>query len=261
MEEERAHTENLQGEMTVAKCKLEEDMFRTRSTLLVDIISMQLFYAVRELSLDDSPILTHNQLNLEDLKGYSKSASTKSKVLENTDLLLELFKGYLNMMNTKGEKLLENSESLRLFIGSEEQTLLTDTEDASLYMANKTDDDKVVASSRFNETPFESHNEVITSPSNEEKVRDKEDYSSLRDKLVSLKNSIDDEALDFLRRAFEFDVKNDEQQTRTRKNVYERIQEFMERRNSVIGKCRDINLYERFYVQITHARSAYTPNK
>ena len=239
LEEERARNESLQDEITVAKCKLEEDMFRTRSSLLMDIISMQLFYAVRDVSLDDASILPENELIPMNLKDdFVHPGTTKGKILENIDLLLELFKGYLNMMNSKGEKMLENSGSLR-FSGEseevfEERTLLLDTEDLSLYITNKTDDDKVVASTRCLETLFESRDEDI--PSNEEKPRDTDgEYPSLTDKLVSLKSSIDNEALDFLKRAFEFDVEINDQPMRTRKDFYERIKELLQRRESVIG--------------------------
>lgn len=237
LEEERACTANLQGELTVTKSKLEEDMFRARSTLLMDIISMQLFYGVKELSLDDAPVLPENESSVKCLKdGYIQSVATTSKLLENTDLLLELFKGYLKMMNSKGEKLLENSGSLRLLIGTEEfleePSVLCETEDESLYLTNKTDDDKVVASLRCNETPLESHNKVIGS----KEIRDNDEYSSLRDKLISLKNIIDDEALDFMKRAFEFDGDSIDQASRARKDIYERIQEFLEKRAAVPGK-------------------------
>ena len=224
--------------MTVAKCKLEEDLFRTRTSLLMDIISMQLFYAVKDVSLNDASILSENELIPKNLKDdFVHSAATKGKILENTDLLLELFKGYLNMMNSKGEKMLENSGSLRFSDGAEElfkeRTLLLDTEDLSLYMTNKTDDDKVVASTRCLETIFESRDEDI--PSTEEKPHDNGEYPSLTDKLVSLKSSIDSKALDFLKKAFEFDVEINDQPMRTRKDVYERIKELLQRRESVIG--------------------------
>lgn len=243
LEEERACTANLQGELTVTKSKLEEDMFRARSTLLMDIISMQLFYGVKELSLDDAPVLPENESSVKCLKdGYIQSVATTSKLLENTDLLLELFKGYLKMMNSKGEKLLENSGSLRFLIGTEEfleePSVLCETEDESLYLTNKTDDDKVVASLRCNETPLESHNKVIGS----KEIRDNDEYSSLRDKLVSLKNIIDDEALDFMKRAFEFDGDSIDQASRARRDIYERIQEFLEKRAAVPDGQRDSNL-------------------
>ena len=235
LEEERVRNKNLQDEMTVAKRKLEEDMFRTRTCLLMDIISMQLFYAVKDVSLDDNSILPENELISKNPKDdFVHPVTTKSELLENTDLLLELFKGYLNMMNSKGEKTLESSGSLRFLGGSEElleeRTLLLDTEDLSLYMTNKTDDDKVVASTRCFETQFESCDEDIPS-----KPHENGEYSSLTDKLVSLKSSIDSEALDFLKRAFEFNEENNDQPTRTRKEIYERITEFLQRRESVIG--------------------------
>ena len=234
-------------------------MFRARSTLLIDITSMQLFYAVKEVSFEDAPFLAEKEIELKDVNdGFIQSVAvaTKSKVLENADVLLELFKGYLNLMNTKGEKLLENSKSLRFLVESEELfeegTMLCGTEDESLYLTNKTDDDKVVASSRCNETPFDSRNEVI--PSNEETPRDNDEFSCLRDKLVSLKNSIDGEALDFLKRAFEFDVENDSHPTNTRKEIYKRIQEFMDQRNPVLGKCMCVIrlIYSRYQTFFCH---------
>lgn len=236
LEEEMTRTANLQGEMTVAKCKLQEDMFRARSTLLIDIISMQLFYALKDLSLDDSLTLPENELKLKDC--YAQWTATRGKVLENTDLLLEMFKSYLNVMNFRGEKLLDNCGSLMSLIGSEElldeRTLLRDAEDVSLYLTNKTDDDKVVASSRCNETLLESRNDELI-PATEEKLRDSDDCSNLRDKLVSLKNCIDGEALSFLKKAFEVDLENEDKTTDSRQDIYQRIQEFMEQRDSVLG--------------------------
>ena len=231
LEEETARTENLQDEMTVAKCKLHEDMFRTRSTLLMDIISMQLFYALKDISLDDA--LTENDLKQKD--GFTQWTVTKSKLLENTDLLLELLQSYLNVLNSKGEKLLDSCGSLKSLIGAEElldeRTLLRDTEDVTLYLTNKTDDDKVVASSRCNESALESRKEELT----EQNVPEGEEHSSLRDKLVSLKSCVDGEALSFLQKAFELDLENEGKATVCRQDIYERIQEFIEQRNSVLG--------------------------
>lgn len=233
LEEETTRTANLQGEITVAKCKLQEDMFRTRSTLLIDIISMQLFYALKDISLDDAVILPESELKQKD--GFTQWTVTKSKLLENTDLLLELFQSYLNVLNSKGEKLLDNCGSLRSLIGAEElldeRTLLRDTEDVTLYLTNKTDDDKVVASSRCNESLLESHNKELT----EEKVPEAEEHSCLRDKLVSLKRCVDGDALSFLKKAFKLDLENEGKTTDSRQDIYKRIQEFMDQTNSVLG--------------------------
>lgn len=235
LEEETTRIATLQGEMTVAKCKLQEDMFRTRSALLMDIISMQLFYALKDGSPDDDAvILPENKLKQKD--GFTQWTVTKNKLLENTDLLLELLQSYLNVLNSKGEKLLDNCGSVRSLIGAEElldeRTLLRDPEDVTLYLTNKTDDDKVVASSRCNESQLESRNEKMT----EQKVPDSKEHSSIRDKLVSLKSCVDGEALSFLKKAFELDLGNDGKTTDlARQNVYKRIQEFMEQRNSVLG--------------------------
>ena len=234
-------TADIQGDMTVAKCKLQGDMFRTRSTLLMDIISMQLFYALKDLSLDDALNLPENEIRLKD--GLTEWTTARRKVLENTDLLLELFKSYLNLMNSKGEQLLDSCGSLVKVIESDalldERTLLCDTEDASLYLTNKTDDDKVVASSRCNENPVESHNEeLISSNADEEGSVDKDENFSLRNKLISLKNCVDGEALCFLRRTFELDVDNEDNEGKTsesREGVYKRIEDFMNQRSSVLG--------------------------
>jgi len=232
LEEETTRTANLQGEITVAKCKLQEDMFRTRSTLLIDIISMQLFYALKDISLDDAVILPESELKQKD--GFTQWTVTKSKLLENTDLLLELFQSYLNVLNSKGEKLLDNCGSLRSLIGAEElldeRTLLRDTEDVTLYLTNKTDDDKVVASSRCNESLLESHNKELT----EEKVPEVEEHSCLRDKLVSLKRCVDGDAFSFLKKAFKLDLENEGKTTDSRQDIYKRIQEFMDQTNSVL---------------------------
>lgn len=231
-----SRTANLQGEMTVTKCKLDQDMFRARSTLLMDIISMQLFYALKDLSLDDALDLPENEIKFKD--GPTQWTAARSKVLENADLLLETFKSYLNVMNSRGEQLLDNCGSLMSLIGSEEllddRTLLRDTEDVSLYLTNKTDDDKVVASSRCNETLLESRNEDLITDT-EEKLCDSDGCSNLRDKLISLKNCIDGEALSFLKKAFELDLENEDKITDSRQGIYKRIQEFMEQRNSVLG--------------------------
>jgi len=231
LEEETTRTTNLQAEMTVAKCKLQEDMFRTRSTLLMDIISMQLFYALKDVSLDDA--LTENEINQKD--GFTQWTVTKSKLLENTDLLLELLQSYLNVLNSKGEKLLASCGSLKNLIGAEElldeRTLLRDTEDVTLYLTNKTDDDKVVASSRCNESVLESRKEELT----EQIVPEDEEHSSLKEKLVSIKSCVDGEALSFLKKAFELDLENEGKPTSCRQDIYKRIQEFMEQRNSVLG--------------------------
>ncbi|XP_068708780.1 uncharacterized protein [Montipora foliosa] len=228
---EKEQKETLQGEIEIAKCRLQEDMFRSKSALLMDLISMHLFYAVKELSFDEFP-------DSPELKTGVASASIKTKILENSDLLLELFKGYVNIMNSKGEKMLETSESLRLLLGSEhlfEQELsLCNSEDLSLYMANKTDDDKAVASSLCHDTTCESRDEVHI-PAKAEKLQENDEYSILRENLVSLKNSADARALDFLKKAFEFDSESNDLCKDNKKVVYEMIQDFAQRREAVLG--------------------------
>ena len=222
------------------KSKLEEDIFRAKTTLLIDIITMQLLYSIKDISPDDTPFVSENEVRFKNLNDdFSNAGSTQSKLLENADLLLELFKGYLNMMNSKGVKMLENSGSVQFLLGLvdpfEEPKLRCEPDDLSLYLTNKTDDDKVVASTRCNETPHESHQEVII-PSSGEILYQNGEYSRLRNKLVSLKDSLDGEALDFLKRAFEFDPKNNDQAIGTREEIYERIHDIVQTRESVSGK-------------------------
>lgn len=222
------------------KSKLEEDIFRAKTTLLIDIITMQLLYAIKDISPDETPFMLENEVRFKNLNdGFSYAGSTQSKLLENADLLLELFKGYLNVMNSKGEKMLENSGSVRFLHGLEdpfeEPTLQCNPDDLSLYLTNKTDDDKVVASTRCNETPRESHQEAII-PASGQMFHQNGEYSRLQNKLVSLKDSVDGEALDFLKRAFEFGPKNSDQAIGTRKEIYERIHDIVQTRESVSGK-------------------------
>ena len=245
LEEERALNETQKGEITSVKHKLQEDMFRARSALLIDITSMQLFYALKEHSFNDVLFSPESALNSPDvIDNPNQSVAAKNKVLQNVDLLLELFKSYLNMMNAKGEEMFQNCRSLNFLVRSqdekEEQKTLHKVEDLSLYLANKTDDDKVVASSRCNQgnEHHESHEECI--PSNEEGRCDIDQYSILRDKLITLKNSIDGEALNFLKKVFEFDGEDEHgshPKNTTRREIYEKIKEFIEQRNSTLGKC------------------------
>lgn len=247
LQEEIALNETQKGEITSVKHKLQEDMFRARSALLIDITSMQLFYALKEHSFNDVLFSPERALNSPDVKDSpSQSGAAKNKVLQNVDLLLELFKSYQNIMNAKSKEMFENCGSLHFLAESqdvmeEQKTLhLHKVEDFSLYLANKTDDYKVVASSRCNQgnEHHESHEECI--PSNEERGCDIDQYSLLRDKLISLKNSIDGEALNFLKKVFEFDGEEEQGShptNTTRREIYEKIQEFIEQRNSTLGKC------------------------
>lgn len=245
LEEEIALNETQKGEITSVKHKLQEDMFRARSALLIDITSMQLFYALKEHSFNDVLFSPERVFNSRDvIDSPNQSVAAKNKVLQNVDLLLDLFKSYLNMMNAKSEEMFENCGSLHFLAESqdvmEEQKILHKVEDFSLYLANKTDDDKVVASSRCNQANehHESHEERI--PSNEERRCDIDQYSILRDKLITLKNSIDGEALNFLERVFEVDGEEEQGShptNTTRRKIYEKIQEFIEQRNSTLGKC------------------------
>jgi len=245
LEEERALNETQKGEMTSVKHKLQEDMFRARSALLIDITSMQLFYALKEHSFNDVLFSPERVLNSPDvIDGPNQSVPAKNKVLQNVDLLLKLFKSYLNMMNAKNKEMFQNCRSLHFLAESqdekEEQKTLHKVEDLSLYLANKTDDDKVVASSRCNQgnEHHESHEECI--PSNEERGCGIDQYSILKDKLITLKNSIDGEALNFLKRVFEFDGEEEHGShptNTTRREIYEKIVEFIEQRNSTLGKC------------------------
>ena len=256
LEEEIALNETQKGEITSVKHKLQEDMFRARSALLIDITSMQLFYALKEHSFNDVLFSPERVFNSRDvIDSPNQSVAAKNKVLQNVDLLLDLFKSYLNMMNAKSEEMFENCGSLHFLAESqdvmEEQKILHKVEDFSLYLANKTDDDKVVASSRCNQPNehHESHEERI--PSNEERRCDIDQYSILRDKLITLKNSIDGEALNFLERVFEVDGEEEQDShptNTTRRKIYEKIQEFIEQRNSTLGKsiegtCSGLFLY------------------
>lgn len=256
LEEEIALNETQKGEITSVKHKLQEDMFRARSALLIDITSMQLFYALKEHSFNDVLFSPKRVFNSRDvIDSPNQFVAAKNKVLQNVDLLLDLFKSYLNMMNAKSEEMFENCGSLHFLAESqdvmEEQKILHKVEDFSLYLANKTDDDKVVASSRCNQANehHESHEERI--PSNEERRCDIDQYSILRDKLITLKNSIDGEALNFLERVFEVDGEEEQDShptNTTRRKIYEKIQEFIEQRNSTLGKsiegtCSGLFLY------------------
>ena len=259
LEEEIALNETQKGEITSVKHKLQEDMFRARSALLIDITSMQLFYALKEHSFNDVLFSPERMFNSRDvIDSPNQSVAAKNKVLQNVDLLLDLFKSYLNMMNAKSEEMFENCGSLHFLAESqdvmEEQKILHKVEDFSLYLANKTDDDKVVASSRCNQANehHESHEERI--PSNEERRCDIDQYSILRDKLITLKNSIDGEALNFLERVFEVDGEEEQGShptNTTRGKIYEKIQEFIEQRNSTLGKsiegtCSGLFLYPNY---------------
>ena len=257
LEEEIALNETQKGEITSVKHKLQEDMFRARSALLIDITSMQLFYSLKEHSFNDVLFSPERVFNSRDvIDSPNQSVAAKNKVLQNVDLLLDLFKSYLNMMNAKSEEMFENCGSLHFLAESQdvmdEQKILHKVEDFSLYLANKTDDDKVVASSRSNQVneDHESHEERI--PSNEERRCDIDQYSILRDKLITLKNSIDGEALNFLERVFE--VGEEEQGSHptntTRRKIYEKIQEFIEQRNSTLGKSIEGTCSGLFYILI-----------
>ena len=257
LEEEIALNETQKGEITSVKHKLQEDMFRARSALLIDITSMQLFYSLKEHSFNDVLFSPERVFNSRDvIDSPNQSVAAKNKVLQNVDLLLDLFKSYLNMMNAKSEEMFENCGSLHFLAESQdvmdEQKILHKVEDFSLYLANKTDDDKVVASSRCNQVNehHESHEERI--PSNEERRCDMDQYSILRDKLITLKNSIDGEALNFLERVFEVgeEERGSHPTNTTRRKIYEKIQEFIEQRNSTLGKSIEGTCSGLFYILI-----------
>lgn len=239
LDEEKTQTENLQSQITKAKGKLQEDMLRARSTLLTDIISMQLFYALRDLPLDFGHHLSENDISLKDI--CAQWAATKCKILENTDLLLDLLKCYLNEMNSKGEKMLEDGGSLNCSVGCEEllnadKRLLSASEEVSLYMTNKTDDDKVVASTGFCETlPYSETSTESSILSTEQNFGDGEESSNIRDKLVSLKKFMDDKALGFLTKVFELDVGNESTPLNTRQDIYGRIQELLKQEGKLLG--------------------------
>ncbi|XP_029208723.2 kinesin-like protein KIN-7O isoform X2 [Acropora millepora] len=227
-ENEKAQKESLQGELTVATSKLQEDQFRGRTALLMDLISMQLLYSIKELSLDDSSVAAI-QVKSEDLKD-ALSLKTKTQILENADLLVELFKRYFNIMTTKSAKALENSEDLRFFLGPVEQLPLCDAEDLSLYSTNKTDDDKAIASSRSHETTCDEGVVLL----NGEKLQENDKCIDLREKLISVKNSVDGKALDYLKKVFEFDSENNGLVKDRKRVVYEMVQELLQRRESVV---------------------------
>ncbi|XP_022791929.1 kinesin-like protein KIF15 [Stylophora pistillata] len=237
LDEEKTHTENLQDQITKAKGKLQEDMFKARSTLLSDIISMQLLYALKDLPLDNDHHFSENDLSLRDF--CSQWATTKCKILENADVLLDLLKSYLSLMNSKGDKLLEDGGSLKSLVGCEEsfnadKRLLSASEEVSLYMTNKTDDDKVVASTGCCEIlPCSETNTEDFILSTEQNLGDGEESSNIRNKLISLKKFMDDKALAFLTKAFELDVGNENRVINTRQDIYGRIQEILNQEDTL----------------------------
>ena len=118
---------------------------------------MQLLYVMKTLFVKDGASTSYNS--------GAHYKSTRIKILENTDFLLKLFKSYLRLMNSKGHELLENGVTLRCVTDLkdlyEEPTALCDAKDMSIYLSNKTDDDKVVASSCCHDTPNESRNDCV----------------------------------------------------------------------------------------------------
>ena len=227
--EEQDRSEKYRREATEVRRHLKRDTYRMRSVLLIDIISMQLLYAVKKLSLSQEgswlPTIT--------------STPAGNKILENTDVLLELFKSYLRLMNSKENELLDNGGSLRSLVEAgdscEEHTVLRDADDVSLYSTNETDDDKVEASPLRDDIQLaESRDDC---PVFDEKLPSIGEYLELKDKLVSLKNCIDGEALEFLSKAFEFDPETKDQTLELRQDIYSRIKEVMDWKNYFSGKC------------------------
>lgn len=207
---------------------------RAKSALLSELLSMQLFYTLQDMPEHERQQVAKEMQN-EYLYSGDKLLEVRGKVLENTDNVLKLFESYLNLLNHSGKDLENSGLNLkdleasflngeRVDVGvvgplnesnnsnSEEQRI----PDSLQLASNKTDDDKVMDSGNNDEES----NEFFTLT------------KDLRDKLSDIKESLDGDAIGFLKKAFALD---DDDKDSGRKQVYNAMMEFLRQRECQEG--------------------------
>lgn len=249
---------------------LQGGVHRAKTALLSELLSMQLFYALQDLPEEKRQDIV-NTLQKDHLNTGDRLLEAREKVLENTDNVLQLFESYLKLLQRSGKDL-ENTDlnlkdcetgkplesdaaSSSTALNSEAQEIdsavqldieavkdidLVNLEslpestilgcddlvpDCVQLALNKTDDDKVVESG------------MIELKSTESKLLTQTKH--LHGKLNVIKDSLDDDALCFLKKAFAIDeaVKDSD-----RKQVYAAMMEVLKQRENKEGTIGMMNM-------------------
>ena len=242
--EEKSRTNDLQMQLAAMKTQTHQNTYRAKSVLLLELMSAQLYYAIRDLSEEecfDSALDDSSEVN---------KLKTKEMVLENTENLLEFLAGYLRLMSSSVKDLVPSCSDVG---PTEEDTHILEIpcpessdvspkeevqceEEECLYQMNKTDDDKVVEFGH--NTPKLDITEELDNV-NEGRASEKCDVpsylkraESLKDRMLHIKNNLDNEALEVLQQVLNLD---NQLVGESRKEVYCKMKEFLDMKEELIG--------------------------
>ena len=243
---------DLQVELNAVENRNQEQMNRTKSLLLQELISAQLFYAIRDVSEKEEL----DQVCFNDNSRKALTQECKEVILENSEKLLEFLSGYFKLWNTSKEcaapRIFEvgagNSyEPMIAPVGAcgmaIEHSSCQETDKGHLTNSNKTDDDKVVASGGMVPITIESGSldcvgiatEIRSQTSLVEKAR------NLKGEMLRMKGNLDGKALGYLKQAFGLEDPLGEDSGGSREQVYSRLKELLVLKDDLANTGRSAN--------------------
>ncbi|XP_048585259.1 kinesin-like protein KIN-7I isoform X3 [Nematostella vectensis] len=228
----------LQNQLSSLSGYLYGGVSRTKGALLAELLSMQLFYTVKDLPDDERRTLA-KQFSQEHPFEGDRLIGTKANVLKNTDKVLKLFRSYLQLLNKTGKNLNNLGFGLEMLQGhlTKEESSAVETlmkrskssefvlecieDDESLLLElNKTDDDKAVESSGVHDhAKDELNGELLLGEGLMCQAK------ALRDALMCIRTSLDGDAVEFLQKAFGVHTGSN---GGDRKAVYNAMKEFLQ---------------------------------
>ncbi|KAK3705683.1 hypothetical protein QZH41_009516, partial [Actinostola sp. cb2023] len=234
LQREKLLSSELQEQLSSLGTCLRGGVHRAKSALLAELLSMQIFYTISDMPEEERQEVA-KAMQHEYLYSGKQLVGVREKVLENTDNVLQLFQSYLKLLDQSGKDMASTGLNLRdlegVFLNGEYQEcglvanrVLESKEcldsnnlepDHLELTCNKTDDDKVMESDISDlddQGPKVSDFLLLT--------------KTLRDKLGTIKGSLDSEAIDFLKKAFAMDGEKE----CNKKQVYGAMMEFLRQR-------------------------------
>lgn len=228
--------------------------YQTRAVLLAEVMSMQLYCAVKSL-------INNVQHSKQELDVTSNEAIEREllpstiKVMENSEMVLQLLKEYISLGNSSVETFMSSSPCSENSAPTKEEftearhnglhvlipngSVIAETgvesnlvyfDESVLYIANKTDDDKVVESSSCTPATIDTENLKI-SENAVSRVRLK-----LMKNLFEMKRDLDEKSFSFLSQVFRPPDKKSQDSESQMNDVYKLLREMVEKRQEHASK-------------------------
>ena len=238
---------NCKMELAALRGRIQRRDYQTRKMLLAEIMSMQLYYAIKSLTSSDEYSEHLLKTVFDNGRTENELLSASVKVIDGSDKLLHLLKAYIGLGDSSASTLLSyfpdgkypevKTEDGDLFIpngknlsngnhsevaekGSPYQRKASRVDESAEYLANKTDDDKVVECG--NGTQSEA---VIDCPKHSENSSCIEELEEnilgndvmcrasrkLMESLLEVKKDLDGKGVRFLSQAFHIQLVQEEQ--------------------------------------------------